>query len=372
MRVSSCYGSECSPRRTIGRLIFARLSGTSISEKEETRDYVFAEDLCEIFTKIIFSKFDNSLIYDCCSGSNCSKSAIIKEIIKDTPKALGRLESIRVKGTLESFKPSSKWFKLMLGKDPVSIRNGVFETIKTYKNLYFSKNLMATYKRLTALYDTIKQKTDEQGLNTKEVGRVRDIFFSKSHTEWVAYSAFWKPTGLVFGYPFSKLLEDKFLTIRTKILAKIGLKDGQYWLPLRNQLHTTIVNYSHYSETGLDVIALPESEIPVARSIIVNYCPIRVSYKGALITNKGLLLAKGFVDDDNLFSLRDELKKQIGGITQQKQSLVHVKLAQILVDDVPHERIESINRLFSTINFGDGLFTEVRGPRGESLSFKKS
>lgn len=373
LRISSCYGPGCSPRRTVGRLIFAKLLGVSISEKEETRDYVFAKDLCEIFSKIIFLKLDGACIYDCCSGFNCSKSILIKEINKNISKSEGKLGLIRAKGSLESFKPSNKWLKLALGKNPISIKNGIFETIKAYKNLYFSKNIMATHGRLAAQYDIIKQKTDEQGLSANEVCRVRDTFFSKSHGgEFIAHSAFWKPTGLVFGYPFQKPLKDKLSTIRTEILAKIGLKDGQYWLPLENQLHATVINYSHYSETGLNVIVLPESEISIAKSIVANTNPIRVSYKGALITNNGLLLAKGFVDDDNLFSLRNKLKEQIEGITQRGQRLVHVKLAQILVDDVPYERIESINRLFSAINFGDSIFTEVKGPRGELLRFKKS
>lgn len=231
---------------------------------------------------------------------------------------------------------------------------------------------MTTQERLTALYDGIKQKTDEQGLDKEEVAKVRDTFFTKYRGEWKAHPAFWKPSGLVFGYPFPKPLEDTFITSRKDILTYLGLRPDQYWLPSRTQLHTTIVSYSHYLEVGLNVVSLPESEIPIVNDVIADSPPIRISYKGALLTNNGLLLAKGFVDNEDLFLLRDKLQKQIKGISQQKQILVHVKLAQILTDEVPYETTESTNRLFSSLDFGSNVFTEVKDPRGKSLRFKKS
>lgn len=372
LRVSSCYGPGCSPRRTIGRLIFNRLSGSSIIEKDEVRDYIFAEDLNEIFTKIVFSKLNHSYIYNCCSGLTASKSVIIKEIINDTPDGTGKLTASSVGSSLEAFKPSSEWFNSMLNRDPVSLRSGISKTIRIYKNIYFSKNSMVIHERLSVLYDAMKQKTDEQGLDANEIGKVRDTFFTKSRGEWRANPAFWKPTGLVFGYPFPEPLEDKFITLRTDILAYLGLQPNQYWLPTRNQLHTTVVSYSHYSGTGLDVVALPESEVPTVKSIIADSQPIRITYEGALLTNSGLLLAKGFVDNEDLFLLRDKLLKQIRGIAQQEQSLVHVKLAQILTGDVQYETTEAANRLFSSVDFGTNLFTEIKDPRGKSLSFKNS
>lgn len=371
LRVSSCYGPGYSPRRTMGRLIFSRLSGALITEQEEIRDYIYVDDINEIFTKIIFSKLNRSHIYNCCSGFTAKKSVIIKEIIKDTPNATGKLRISLVGSSMETFRPSKEWFMSMLRRNPVSLKNGIAKTIKTYKNVYFSKNSMATHERLTALYDAIKQKTDEQGLDSREVAKVRDKFFTQFHGKWRAHPAFWKPTGLVFGFPFPKSLEKKFITVRADILTNLGLQSDQYWLPLESQLHTTIVSYSHYSEAGLDVVTLPELEMPITRSVIANSEPIHISYKGALVANNGLLLAKGFVDNENLFLLRGELQKQIRGIVQQEQTLVHVKLAQVLISDVPFEKTESTNRLFSSVDFGSNLFTEVKDPRGKSLKFKK-
>lgn len=231
---------------------------------------------------------------------------------------------------------------------------------------------MATHERLTALYDAIKQKTDEQGLDTNKVAKVRDTFFTKFRDKWRAHPAFWKPTGLVFGFPFPKPLADKFITLRADILANLGLQPEHYWLPSKGQLHTTIISYSHYSGVGLDIVTLPESEMPTVENVIADSQPIHISYKGALLTNNGLLLAKGFVDNEDLFLLRDKLQRQIRGIAQQVQSLVHVKLAQILTGDVPYETTEATNRLFSSVDFGSNLFTEVKDPRGKPLRFKNS
>lgn len=228
---------------------------------------------------------------------------------------------------------------------------------------------MATIERLSALYDQLKQKADEQGINLQDVEEIRSSFFRYHAGRWEAHEAFWKPTGLVLGYPFPEALGGKFLSLRREILAKLGLKPSQYWLPDENLLHITIVSYSHYSESGMNVIPLPLVEVPRAREIIGNYKPIEISFRGALVTNNGSLLVKGFVDNEDLFLLRGELMSKIEGITQQPQNLVHVKLAQIL-DDVPYELTETANRLHSSTDLGRYVFSEAKTPEREPLRFK--
>jgi hypothetical protein len=229
---------------------------------------------------------------------------------------------------------------------------------------------MATHERFSALYDALKQKADEQGLNPNEITKIRNRFFTKVNDEWTGHPAFWKPTGLVFGYPFPKSLEEKFISLRADILDKLALKPDQYWLPSKDQLHSTIASYSHYSETGLNVVALPDSEMPTVKRIVSNSDPIHISYEGALLTSEGALLAKGFVDNEDLFLLRENLRKEVKGITQQALNLAPVKLAHIITGDVPYEKVESVNRQFSCVDLGDHLFTGVTSPRGEFLRFR--
>lgn len=231
---------------------------------------------------------------------------------------------------------------------------------------------MTTSERLSALYDQIKQKSDEQGINSQEVEKIRRGFFRyENNGKWEVRDAFWKPTGLVLGYPFPDALEAKLDSLRREILEKMGLEPSQYWLPGEDLLHITIISYSHYSDSGMKVIPLPLAEVPKAREIIGKFKPIEISFRGAVITNSGSLLAKGFVDNEDLFLLRGELMSRIEEITQQPQNLVHVKLAQILYD-VPYELTEMSNRLYSSTDLGHYVFTEAKTPQREPLRFKSS
>lgn len=76
LRVSSCYGPGCSLRRTIGRLTLARFLGNTRSEKQETRDYVFCDDLNTVFEKIITLHAKMPFVKFCSSGTSVSKMNI--------------------------------------------------------------------------------------------------------------------------------------------------------------------------------------------------------------------------------------------------------------------------------------------------------
>lgn len=368
LRISSCYGLGCSTRRTVGRLIFSRLFGQEATEKEEIRDFLYIQDLNEIFKKMTDFRPGKPYIRYCCSGTNTSKSYIITKILEKTPNENGVLK-ISDYNNAEIFKPSGRWLKNTLERNPAQLDEGLAKTVKNIEKLYFSKNSMATTERLNALYDQIKQKVDEQGINPQEVETIRNRFFRKHDGKWEAHEAFWKPTGLVLGYPFPEDLGGKFISLRREILAKLGLESIQYWLPDKDLLHITIISYSHYSEAGMNVIPLPLTEVAKAREIIRNYKPIDISFRGVLITNNGSLLIKGFVNDEDLFLVRGELTTDIKGITQQRQNLVHIKLAQIL-DNVPYELIETVNRLYSSTDLGHYVFSDAKTPQGELLQFK--
>lgn len=370
LRVSSCYGPRCSARRTIGRLIFSRLLGQEAVEKEEIRDFLYIHDLNEIFNKLIDFNPNKTYIRSCCSGINTSKSRLCAKIIEKTPNENGALKILN-NSDAEVFKPSGRWLKNILQRNPTQLNDGLSKTIESVRSIYFSKKRMATIERLSALYDQIKQKTDEQGINSQEVEKIRSNFFEYHDGQWEPHKAFWKPTGLVFGYPFPEDLENKLDLLRTEILTELDLDSSKCWLPHKDRLHITIISYSHYSESGMNVTPLPLDDVPKAREIVRDYKQIEISFRGALISNNGSLLAKGFVDNEDLFLLRGELMSKIDGITQQPQNLVHVKLAQIL-NDVPYQLTEMANRLHSSTNLGRYIFSEAKTPQGESLRFKLS
>lgn len=369
LRISGCYGPGCSMRRTIGRLLLARIIGQKIIEKEETRDYIFINDLNRILLKL--SKYKNTKVFIkyCCSGISATKKYIIERIIEETPEGKGVIEVFEGK-RVEVFKPSNKWFRDFIKKNPTSLDKGLQKTIAEIKKIFSIKNMDSTKERLLAIYDTIRQKTDEQGVDHEEVEKIKNQFFIFKNGGWVAHEAFWKPTGLVFGNPFPKKLINAFDGLRHEILNKLDLKPRDYWLPDDENLHSTIVNYSHYSEVGMDVVSMPESELEKANSIIAKYSPIQIQYKGVLVTNNGSVLVMGLVSNEDLFNLRKDLREAINNITQQTQSLAHIKLAQILID-VPYDLVEKVNRLYSSKDLGLHTFPSVQTPFGTTLKFRK-
>lgn len=369
LRVSGCYGPGCSTRRTIGRLVLAKITGQKIKERDEIRDYIYIDDLNEIFEKLVKLKIKKTIIEYCCSGTSVGKKYIIEKISKEVPDGKGVLEVSEEFG-LEIFKPSGKWFRNFIERKPTNLDTGLSKVIHRNQKKFSTKNMDATRERLLAFYDSVRQKTDEQGIDPEEIQKIKDKFFTFENNRWIADEAFWKPTGIVFGYPFSPDLVKKFDSLRLKILKEFGTNSEKFWLPDINNLHSTIVNYSHYSEVGMRIITMPKPELNTAARVVSKYSPIEVMYKGVLITNNGSILVMGFVDNEDLFNLRKELTTTIDGITQQPQNLVYVKLAQILTD-IPYEQTEKINRLYSNIDLGTYRFTSVQTAYKTPLIFHK-
>lgn len=370
LRVSSCFGPGCSLRRTVGRLTLARFLGNTKFEKQETRDYIFCNDLSKVFEKIITMQVRKPLIEYCSSGTSVSKMYIFRQIKKNTPGKTGGLRVIKVKEK-ETFYPPALWFSKVLGTHLVSMSKGIQKTVEYVQETYFSENASMTARRLEAVYDSMKQKTDESGVDPRRIEEIRQTFFVFTNDRWVAHEAFWKPTGIVFGFPFTTELQERFASLRSEILDKTGLSKTQYWLPTTDQLHATVVSYSHYSEAGMSLVSLPEEEVPKAKQIIAAFQPIPITFEGVLITTDGSVLVKGFTDDENLFMLRDELQKGISRISQKPQNFIHVKVAQLLTD-VPYGVSELINRLYEHTPVAKHAFDYIKCANGELLYFSSS
>lgn len=367
LRVSSCYGPGCSLRRTVGRLILARFLGNTRSEKQETRDYIFCDDLNTVFEKIITLHAKRPLVKYCSSGTSVSKMYIFRQIKKYTPDKTGGLRVIKVKEK-ETFYPPALWFSKILGTHPMSMSNGIQKTVEYVQKTYFAEGGPMTARRLEAIYDSMKQQTDECGVDSQRIEEIRRTFFAFTSDRWRAHEAFWRPTGIVFGFPFSPELQERFGSLGSEILDRIGLSEAQYWMPTPDQLHATVVSYSHYSEAGMNLISLPEKEVSKAKQIVAGFQPIAITFEGVLITTDGSVLVKGFTDDENLFVLRDKLQKGISGISQKPQNFVHVKVAQLLID-IPYETSELINRLYEHTPISKHTFYYVKCANGELLDF---
>jgi len=159
LRISSCYGPNCSQRKTIGRLIVSRFLNISISEKEEIRDYLYIEDMNEILYKLRDIKKQNLVEY-CCSGTGISKSQLVKMIFENTPNKLGPLKVIS--GDNETFLPSAEWTTQILRKKPVPLKTGLKQSVEYIRRQLLDHNHMNEKGKISSLYDKISQQTVER------------------------------------------------------------------------------------------------------------------------------------------------------------------------------------------------------------------
>lgn len=259
--------------------------------------------------------------------------------------------------------------KKMLHRKPTSLNEGLVETIANYRKKYFSKNRMSANEQLTELYAREQQIVIEQGINEDIVNKMKRTYFRFINGKYEAADSYWRPTGLVFGLPLPTDMEDQLEAKTNDIFTELGLKPRQFWRPDKKLLHSTLVSYSHYFTSGTNLTSIPSSEIMKAKRIVERYHPIEIFFKGLLITNFGSILAKGFVNNTDIFLLRDELLKKISGIEQRQPSFIHIKLGQLL-GDVPYERVAYINRIYRDIQLKSAIFDQVTVYNGEHIKFK--
>lgn len=369
LRVSSCYGPGCSARRTIGRLIFSRIAGLAQNEMEEIRDYVFIEDMAMVLEKLMHTSYKKAVTLLCCSGVSTSKSNIINRILKQTPGQKGSLSVTKRK--LEVFRPSGIWFKTVLGKDPTPLDEGIGKTISFIKSQFFSKKSMSIHERFNTFYDSLKQKADEQGVNAKEVEEKKRDFFIWKNGRWQAKDIFWKPTLIVLGYPFDNNLLNSIGVLRQTVLDELNVGDQNCWMLDDNLLHLTVAPYSHYFDPSSPHTDLPDSHLQKVREIVGRFKPMEVTLDGVVITRDGSFLIKGFVGDEDLVNLRQQLQSELPGITTYQPSALHLKVGQILTQ-VPYQKTEFVNRMFATYDLGRRSFAEVKTSSGLKIPFAKS
>ena len=145
---------------------------------------------------------EKAFIKYCSSGTSVSKVYIFRQIKKYTPDKTGNLRIIKNKEK-ETFYPPALWFTKVLGTHPVIMSKGIQKTVEYVQETYFAESNPMTARRLRAIYDSMKQRTDESGVDAQRIEDIRQTFFVFTDGRWRAHDAFWKPTGIVFGFPFT-------------------------------------------------------------------------------------------------------------------------------------------------------------------------
>ncbi|MDO8611061.1 MAG: hypothetical protein Q7R95_11095, partial [bacterium] len=157
--------------------------------------------------------------------------------------------------------------------------------------------------------------------------------------------------------------------IKESIIDMLKLDVGDYWSVDTKHRHTTLISYTYFSEVGNSPVQLPIDQYDVADKIIKKYSPISIKYKGIVVTTNGAVLIKGFVDNEQIFHLRNELLSTVSGITQRPQILAHSTLMYIL-KDIPYHEINKINRLLHDKYIGKTIFKSVTTSSGQEFKFK--
>lgn len=363
LRISSCYGPGCFARRTVGRLILTRLLGGTIFEKEELRDFVYIEDFVGLCEEIIMTNHKTSRINDCCSGMASKKSEIARLITTYTPGEKGILQ-VATSTSVETFKPSSVWIKKMLGRDLISLEEGIKKTIGYYKSQYFIHR-DGTQKRLGLLYDKIRQETEEHGLDSLKIRKVRKSYFISEKGEWIADPAFYAPTGVVVGYPFTSKFLKKISSVMSKLIKDLNYEKN-VWFADAKTLHTTLLNYTHYSENGLKIMKITPKYESLAKNIVNQFAPLKINYRGLMITNNGSIIITGYSSNEEIFTLRKSLIKI--GKTEEINQIIHIKIGQIL-GDIPYSVLQKINQYYASINFGTYTFNSTMTANNIVLNF---
>lgn len=241
---------------------------------------------------------------------------------------------------------------------------------------------------LNDYYESLQCETDRNGLSVPLIMEIKEKYFHKilemknpesqeqahdlfnieDQSCWIAIESFWKPTGIVFGYPFSHSFLQKIGKLRKSIVNELNLMREEFWFLDSSQLHTTLISYSHYTERNSesDRINFPIDQIYQIREILCPYKPINIIYKGVLITNNGSLLLKGFVENNFVFEIRERLKKEF--TAARAPNIVHIKLGQILTE-IKAERIRKFQAKFNDFDMGKINFRFVHFWNGEKLHF---
>lgn len=350
-------------------MILSELMSQEHTEKEEIRDYIYNSDLNQAM--YISIERNNPIVEYCASGYSISKSKIANIIGIELNRS-ARYNTIIGNANHqqnEKYNPSDTWLIKTLRKKPTPISKGIKNTIK-----FMKENLgnSPTRQRLSSLYDQISQRTSEAGIDLDKQLELQNHFFTKDilTNKWIGHEAIWKPTGIVFGYPFPAEIINKLESLRRSIQEEAGLNDNDVWMVDLEKAHTTVVSYSHFSEEGLSLRRIPKNQMSIVKNITNRCPPISIDYNGIVVADNGAVLIKGYVDNEDLFELRKELLTKIKGISQRPQNLVHITLMYIM-SPIAYETVDRVQRKHNSYPIGRVVMDTVKTSQGDYFNLEK-
>lgn len=221
-------------------------------------------------------------------------------------------------------------------------------------------------QQLKEKYDALSSKVYYQGVDIAEILHIKQQFFDKQNNVFVPHLEFYAIDGVALGCPFADSIKQKLVQIRSVVIDELQLMPIDIWLAEENYMHVTIVGCNGYNNIVGELLS--EEEMLEIQNILAQYSPVKIEFRGIVLTASGALLAKGYPCND-FFDIRKKLG-QLKGI-HKVPGIAHVKLAQIL-SPIDSQKVVQINHKYAEIFLGSQVFKNAIDGKNKKIFFMPS
>lgn len=239
------------------------------------------------------------------------------------------------------------------------------------------------FEKQNQKFNEFKEITIKNGMNLAELERIIKTYTTKDGAHFKIEPFVYTPTGGVFESKthlreLKKMQADVFAFFNERIKLDSNNPFGKVFYPYFAEkddaseepgLHSTLFSYGHYqrdpSKTDRN---LPFKAFKTVINIAKKYPPITVLFEGFIIAPDGCILLKGFVDEETVFDLTEELdqktnkRKDEEGYTPLRRYTLIINLGR-LCQKINRESINDFYEYFSRDNepsLGEITFQEIK------------
>jgi hypothetical protein len=189
-------------------------------------------------------------------------------------------------------------------------------------------------------YGELARECRRDGMNSAEIEQSRRDLTRKTAAGWWLKVRAYAPTGIALGNPLphrmlTRLLQSICTSADCRLRDLTGINGPTLALVPSDNYHVTIVNKRHFDEpTAGSYRRLTPKEALVVQHVLRTHWgqPLRIVFRGLILTRSGRLIVPGYPEGARLFRLRADLHQAVPTLRVNVPSTAHVKLAHLLVD----------------------------------------
>lgn len=138
------------------------------------------------------------------------------------------------------------------------------------------------------------------------------------------------PTGVICRLADSQLAGALRRDAET-LLAAGGLAPADYWLTPVEMMHVTVVSYWSYRYSAPPIAVIPPAKLATVQAVVdrLKVRPQPFTVRGIMMTKEGCILAKGYLPEEEIARLRQELVGALGLHPNLRSIMDHVSLGRI-------------------------------------------